>query len=276
MPGTYSDLSPQLLNQASGVVHNYTTAIVRYTAGTDKKEIAQLVGSGTFVVSGNTFAVLTAGHVVENLKKPFSLGLSVQESEHKYLIDSELLTPRVIARGKDDSAGPDLGIIILPDVAIGWIKASRSFYDLDAGLEYLRNGSCDADIYAAALCGVPDVLKRDQPSERGYTGVRLYTQLCLFGSVGNTYVVDDFDYCDAEINYDSSNTLPESFEGVSGGGLWFVPLREKGRNIIETEKPILHGVAFYQTQRQGSLRAIRCQGPMSIYEQARQAINRNS
>ena len=274
---TYNDLSPQLLGELSDTIQHYATPIVMYRKGQDGKELVDLKGSGTFVTSSGIYAILTAAHVVEELekRKPFSLALYVQEGEHKHLIDSQVLRPRIVARGENDATGPDLGLIGLPDTAIGWIKASRTFYDLDSAATYIgRENSFDAERYVSALCGTPDLLKELLPSERRYAGVRQYTQLCLFGSVGSPYAVGDFNYCDAEIDYEKGRRLPESFGGVSGGGLWIVPLIEKRGVGIEAERPMLYGVAFYQTAKEGSLRSIKCHGPIGIYIQAREQMGR--
>ncbi|MGD0662225.1 MAG: hypothetical protein ABSD38_29570 [Syntrophorhabdales bacterium] len=274
-----NELPPHLKGEISDTIQNYSTPIVRYTRGSDGKETVELKGSGTFVTSSGTFAILTAAHVVGELekKKPFSLGLYVQESEHKYLIDSQYLRPQVVARGKDDATGPDLGLIELPNSELGWIKASRTFYDLDAAEEYIgRPGTFDTERYIYLLCGTPDLLKADLPSERHYVGVRQYTQLCLSVSVGSPFTVGDFNYYDAEVDYGERRRLPESFGGVSGGGLWVVPLTENTEDALEAGRPMLYGVAFYQTAIESDLRKIRCHGPSGIFRQVREGMGRRT
>ncbi|MGA2108522.1 MAG: hypothetical protein ABSH25_12865 [Syntrophorhabdales bacterium] len=279
MQAGHDSLSPQFAEELSDTVQLYSTPIIIYRRGLDGEQVVELKGSGTFVVSSGTFAILTAAHVVEELekKKPFSLAPCVQEGEHKYQINSELLNLLIVARGKEDASGPDLGLVELPDTAIGWIKASRSFYDLDAAVAYIeRPDILDAELYASALCGTPDLSKADLPSGRGYTGTRQYTQLCFSCSLGSPFVVGDFDYYDAEVDYDKGRYLPESFGGVSGGGRWIVPLREREGSPVEVGKPILHGVAFYQLAREGSVRKIRCHGPDGIYRHVREEMGRLS
>ena len=274
---TLNDVPPDVPGQMSNAVQSHATPIVRYTKDSDGKEVVELKGSGTFITASGQFAILTAAHVVEELKKkrPFSLAVYVQEGEHKHLVGSDMLELKIIAQGEEKAAGPDLGLIMLHEAAIGWIKASRTFYDLDAGAAQIeRVNSSSDELYVYAICGAPDLFKADLPSERGYAGVRQYTQLCLFGSVGLPYVAGDYDYCEVEVDYSKGGRLPESFGGVSGGGLWAVPLTEKEGGGIETGHPMLRGVAFYQTEKEGSVRKIRCHGPAGIYGQVREEMIR--
>ncbi|MGD0663270.1 MAG: hypothetical protein ABSD38_34930 [Syntrophorhabdales bacterium] len=281
MTNTSTDLPSRLKGEMSDTIQSYSTPIVMHSRGPDGEQFAELKGSGTFVVSLGTFAILTAAHVVQKLEKevrenrPFALAPYVQECEHRYLIKSEFLNLKVVARGEVDAVGPDIGLVGLPEAAIGWIKASRSFYDLDAAVADMeRPDFLDADRYLSVLCGTPDLSKADLPSERGYTGTRQYAQLCFSCFLGSPSVIDDFNYYDTEVVYDEGRSLPESFKGVSGGGLWIVPLRQREGFSVKAGKPMLHGVAFYQTAKEGSLRKIRCHGPAGIYGQVREAIGR--
>jgi hypothetical protein len=56
--------------------------------------------------------------------------------------------------------------------------------------------------------------------------------------------------------------LPESYEGVSGGGLW----RSFRNNKDETIELRLMGVAYYESAiKDGSSRKIICHGPENVY-----------
>jgi len=76
-----------------------------------------------------------------------------------------------------------------------------------------------------------------------------------------------YDYFDVPAFYEGDNDLPETFAGVSGGGLWFVPLSKSTSKpeTIQVHHPTLMGVAFYQTGVEDSCRVIRCHGAKSIY-----------
>lgn len=270
-----SDLPKKLLFEISNMIHNYSTALVMYTTGPNGEEMARLIGSGTFVFLSDIFGILTAAHVAGLLRGSFSLGVSLKETEHKYKLNSTVLTIRKIAKGKEDSKGPDLALVILPNAEVGTIRATRNFYNLDRNRQPPLASRKGSNMAVCALCGIPDIQTTDQPSERGFTTVKEYTSYCYFGGIRNIYEVDDFDYCDFEIKYDNTRNIPETFGGVSGGGLWLIrlPLDE----IIEAKDYILFGVAFYQTERIGIYRSIRCHGPKSIYEKVcKEILGENS
>ena len=57
--------------------------------------------------------------------------------------------------------------------------------------------------------------------------------------------------------------IPESFGGMSGGGLWHVvPSESAPTGEFKLE---LEGVAFYQSAPTDGRRVIRCHGRQSIY-----------
>lgn len=99
--------------------------------------------------------------------------------------------------------------------------------------------------------------------------------LCGFGGIRDTYTVGEYDYCDFDVKHGSSPIIPESFGGVSGAGLWQIPLRKLSDQTIEPIEYILSGVVFYQTDRMGLSRSLRCHGRNSIYDAAYKSITGN-
>ena len=70
-----------------------------------------------------------------------------------------------------------------------------------------------------------------------------------------------FDYLDFDLEGPDDLSLPASYEGMSGAGLWLV---RKGA----LDSPLLIGVAFYQSSDR---RFIRCHGPKSLDKLLRRA-----
>ena len=85
--------------------------------------------------------------------------------------------------------------------------------------------------------------------------------------IENEYCCDDYDLIMVKISYDNSDrtVIPDSFGGVSGGGLWkFELYKVDGR--FEVRNNMFLGVAFYQTGLNDNIRHIRCYGWNSIYK----------
>jgi hypothetical protein len=77
------------------------------------------------------------------------------------------------------------------------------------------------------------------------------------------------------VKHDSSPDIPQSFGGVSGGGLWQIPLIKSLEGNIEPKEYILSGVVFYETGREGLYQSVRCHGRTSIYGMAYSFITEN-
>ena len=85
-------------------------------------------------------------------------------------------------------------------------------------------------------------------------------------------MIGGHDYFAFPVEYEQgSSMLPKSFKGMSGGGLWQVPLTRDPRGQITHEAPLLSGVVFYEEQTQASFN-IKCHGRQSVYQVAYEAL----
>ncbi len=268
-------LPRKLLDDVSQLIFGFSTGLFKVTTSPSEKKSPLLIGSGTFVCISNTFGILTAAHVVDLLRRPYSLGLILGTKVHRYTINSDYLEVIRIAKGQVDSEGPDLGFIVLPSSELGTIKAKKSFYNLDIKSDRMLTTPPEFEKGIWALCGVPDAMTVVGPSIKGFGLIKGFQMECGVGSIGHTYTVGEYDYCDFKVKYDTSPNIPQSFGGVSGGGLWQIPLRKSSEQTIEPIEYILSGVAFYQTERTGLYRSIKCHGRKSIYDMAYSFITEN-
>jgi hypothetical protein len=75
------------------------------------------------------------------------------------------------------------------------------------------------------------------------------------------------------VSADGRAASPEYFNGMSGGGLWQVPLtKSESSGDIGYVTPILSGVVFYQVATTSTECGLRCHGPASLYGAVYDAI----
>lgn len=266
--------SDKLIDDIVEPIKYYSTPLLLKNKGSNGEEDIRLIGSGTFASILNIFGIITAAHVVEilikekSIARPYSLGLIIKDYKHNYSIPSNYLELIKIAKGQIDSDGPDLGFIVLPNSEVGTIKATKNFHNLDKNRERILATPPKFNAGPWAICGVPDEKTIDELSEEKSILNKRFFMFCGVGSILNAYTVGEYDYYDIRVKHDLSPIIPHSFGGVSGGGLWQIPLRKSAEQKVEPIEYILSGVAFYQTERTGLYRSVRCHGRNSIYDMA--------
>jgi hypothetical protein len=276
-----NDIPDKLLDDIGRIIKCYTTAIILVTIDSKGEQCPLLIGSGTFVSTSNVFGILTAAHVVEKLIKkrefgrPYLLGLTLNDYAQRYAIHSNSLEPIIIANGQIESDGPDLGFIVLPHSEKGTIEATKIFHNLDKNRVRILTAPPRFNEGLWAICGVPDEKTIDEHPDKRFAPFKGFFMFIGFGGVSGTYTVGGYDYCDIKVKHNISPIIPDSFGGVSGGGLWQIPLKRSSLQTIEPIEYILSGVAFYQTDRVGLYRSIKCHGRKSIYDLAYSFIAEN-
>ena len=96
------------------------------------------------------------------------------------------------------------------------------------------------------------------------------------GLIGRPDVAEEiggYDYLEYLVDpLDSEGPSPESWGGMSGSGLWQIPLRSQG-NGLDFDSPLLSGICFLEKKVNGEM-WIRCHGRKSVYEHAYKAIHK--
>ena len=260
-----SDLPQDFLIKITRSILNHLVGLIRIRNDKSSDNI-QLIGSGTLVYLDDTFGILTAHHVLEAIPANGILGLILpyHDKEHRYTIDISLIAKMPIARGDVDSDGPDLAFIKLPQPYIGQIKAHGTFYNLAHDHEEMLNSPVDNNIGMWAVSGFPNEYTKEIESIGCFDGVIKYEGNCLFGSIDKSYSSGEFDYIEMPADY--QNDVPESFGGVSGGGLWQIVLEQPPQGNIRVNRIIFSGVAFYQSALENNFRSLKCHGRKSVYQ----------
>lgn len=270
-----SELPDSLFSKTSNILHSYSTGLIRIPDRPPDQEEANLIGSGTFVSIDGVKGILTAHHVAELLELGDSLALILVPDEHRNEIPFQLLSIIEIARGSNESEGPDLSFIVLPRGKIAEIRPYKQFFDLSGYRDGMLMNRPDPHIGIWFLCGIPDEYTIEEESERGLGRIKTFSGVAMLVGPNREYSHSGFDYIEADIEYNEYTQPPYDFGGVSGSGLWFVPIKSSGGEF-EPADFILTGVAFYQSEIRDQKRFIKCHGPTSLYEILYEAVRSRS
>lgn len=231
---------------------------------------AVLAGSGTLVSAHGVRGILTAEHVISNLPNTGLVGLIALSrfglQLHRVTLDMERVQKIAIARGPEDSRGPDLGLLVLSATDAKNLGTGKFFYNLLKRSERLLVEPPPADKGAWVLCGMAEEWTEDRPPPKGYARVKCFRGLCGAGDLAGERVEGGFDYISFEVKYGEDYIGPQSYKGFSGGGLWQILLEDRDDGSVEISELILSGVAFYESPLAEERRIIECHGRRSIYE----------
>jgi hypothetical protein len=243
----------------------------------------KFVGSGTLISFGKNDGILTAEHVVNyaadekyRLNTKFGgsqkLRISVAEFPHDISIDVSYLEIETSGARKNNYYGPDLAFIkIPPSPLLRELKARKSFVNIGVRVEErFKNASVNAG--CSVVTGFPEIDRVHRMEQSARLGFISTEQLKGYGFITgqvNQEEVDGYDYLDFGVSYEAGNEAPLRFNGVSGGGVWRVPvIRKKGEppGTEYFDKFYLAGVVFFQEEIVNNQCRLRAHGPKSLYK----------
>jgi len=253
--------------------------LMRIIVEPDGNEEGVHIGSGTLVKIGEVYGVLTAQHVVAELKGDYLLGLTAaREGEtHSFKAQKSSIGVIEIASPVSEEYGPDLGFIVLSDWDdVSTIKASRLFYDLSHDSDEWSADPPPLDSGIWFACGAHgERFERIFP-EAGFDKVVSFQDFCGAGGINRSYKKEGFDYLEMDIEFSEERGMPHSFGGMSGGGLWQVTISRSPEGILAPSRFFFSGLIFYQGVTGDGVRFLRCHGRQSVYEYAVEAVSEKS
>lgn len=218
-------------------------------------------GSGSIVSINNVVFLVTAGHVARAVMNGTRAGVygvvSPQKKSRAVEFDPHLCDAVLHWNDEDSPLGPDIAAIKLPPGPTAQIAQTRIIYNLD------RRANLTEEIIPAEdliLAGFPSSATMKNVSIDDWQRHDMITLSVVAGD-RTAAIVDHhgFDRFEFTPIY-TSGPPPSTFEGVSGGGLWYLDADDP-----ETV-PMLAGVAYYQGKRmENGNRVLTCAGAESIY-----------
>lgn len=264
------DLPRTLIDAVVEDLARYTIAFLRVENAAGSHQ-AVLLGSGVLVSVGTKFAILTAHHVVQELPATGRFGLFLGRTSQPHTIDTQGVAIVKIARGTQDSVGPDLGAVLLAPQISSAIAAKKVFYNLESRRDRLLNDPPDlrdGAWFAQGFLEERTVVAPD-PIEPGVT--KYFYNFTGVGGPETSQQIADHDYFDFPVSHEGRSAAPVSWGGMSGGGLWQVLLERREGNLTHLT-PLLSGVLFYQQPTTETECGVRGHGRRSLYEVAYSCI----
>lgn len=250
------------------LLHQATRALVDYLVsfGVDDRSS----GSATLVTADGRPGLLTAAHVIDDLMKAADEHVAVvcAEHPHQLLLNKRHLIIRRYGPSEGDFPGPDLAFINLHESkCLEALKAKKSFYPLPSSQDLVFDRIQPRGSALCFIAGAPEEMSREEGVRR--TGSHILTKKHFLGrgQVCEEFVTDGFDYLKLGTLVGQYG-FPANYEGVSGGGIWHIPLcvdPDVGLSSITFSRPELVGVAFYQSGLLGQSRTILGHGAKRLY-----------
>ena len=248
------------------ILNQLRHSAVCFTYPPGEREPFEQCGSGTLVRHGNHFGILTAAHVIRAMKKLKRSYVVVPRCGAGHLrIDHDAIELPHTPVPEIESDGPDIGFVRLSASAVDLLKSVFSFINLEYHAKLYEDEKLPPEHYVWVEMGYPKELGNVWRDEDKRTTTTQVYCLAATGTVDQIVERDGFDYFDSKVEYVHDSTLPASFAGVSGAGLWRVQLRQV-RGEIRIKERFLAGVVFFEFRQEGRVSYIRSHGSKSIYE----------
>lgn len=222
------------------------------------------LGSGTLVRVGRARGIITAAHVWEAMECHDRVGFYLNSTRRSEIqsalaLTSDLVTTIVEAKPRDE-AGPDLAFIKLPDRTASLLEMHGVFLNVDRHRDIVDEQTKTDDATHDAVVGM---IAEWEPSVT-MRGEARVVRLNALTNVGVAWDLEDGrEGCD-RLRFtpmpEQGFMLPNSYGGVSGGGLFRVFVNEESESRVS-----LFGLAYWETMKDGKADEIICHGPQSIY-----------
>jgi hypothetical protein len=268
----HTDIPDSVKDDIVHALSDFTVGFLRLE-GLAHGQDASLLGSGILVATGRTFGILTAHHVIQELPRTGRLGVLLSPTFGPHTVDVSGLTYLPIARGTKDRIGPDLGAVLLAPSIAGAIAAKKSFYNLELRRERLLTDPPDPSEGLWFLQGFADENTSVQPDPiLAGAFVKYFYSLGAIGRPQSVEQIGEHDYLTIPVSPNAPSPVPKRFGGMSGCGIWQVPLVRDKSGVIRYQTFLLSGVAFYQGPSTTTGSSLRCHGRASVYRVAYTAI----
>jgi hypothetical protein len=231
------------------------------------------LGSGTLIRFGNIFGVLSCAHVLEALQKEAEIGIlcfPVRAAQIQTLrLPMDATDGIAIGSAPWDARGPDLAFLRLPAAMIGDIKRVATIANGDRHRQNILAGQPTPARRFCAVAGVVDEWTKPPIITPIASGIAATTPFEALINVGHLFVDDEsVDRFRLQPVPGEGMTLPKSYKGMSGGGLWKFFLGQHDFSIVQVR---LIGVAYWEKPLGDELHILG-HGQTSIYETLFNAI----
>jgi hypothetical protein len=249
---------------SNGLLH-YCVPLIGIKKLANDNDSFELAGTGTLVSVDGRGCILTAGHVWGFLKKWPLINLVLKSIGTRYVIDRNAISVQSIWETNDGEWGPDLALLALPLSEKAAISAHKSFLDLSARRNKML--SDPPNLKRGIWATVGSIAEFSAGTQVGpIIDYNVQARSC-FGTVKDYHYRNGYDYIDLGVNPQLPG-VPSSFGGMSGGGLWQLPLtksRSDGQISWQGEKHF-QGVVFWESLHNGQVEFVRCHGTRSLYD----------
>jgi hypothetical protein len=260
-----------------------------------------LHGSGTLVKVDDVYGILTADHVIQDYlaKTEYSRAAVISypaRCAYQFHLEDFLSGAITIARNPDLSSqyGPDLAFVVLPPEYVSEMKQDAApveiFHDLIEPREKVLQGTVDLHSGVWYACGFFGEWSRpeEEHTEAGIVRTPHFRSTAgARGPRGEPATTLGYDHFDLGVQRYPRDYLPQSFGGMSGGGVWLVPLVKYDAGGYDLQAmcsaKTLLGVIFgevvgysldanFEIKELLGVYTLRCQGWRSIYSNVVEAI----
>lgn len=238
---TIGNIPKRITEQAQAYIGNFLVGFVRLDPEAGGVDF-QLGGSGTLAHIGDRFGILTAQHVLEHLPDKGRIGLILPRSNNEAVhpsrptIDLSYTKPISYQLGRNECDGPDLAFLVLAPSDVAWIRARKSFRNLDYRRQEVLTDKRDISKHAWALSGFPNELVLRSEAQGIFDPVMKYRGLFYLSQIQHLPDAKSFDYVELLVGHQQAQPPPRSFVGYSGGGLWHLELTGKTLRTLKLDR----------------------------------------
>jgi hypothetical protein len=263
-----------LLRMEEATLSDYAIGFILLTP-TEREARAELGGSGTLVTIDNMDGILTASHVVRLLDTKEYIGLvlpsRLEPRVHNVLLDMKKCRRFDFPPEARWSYRPDMSFIIPPYDTLSTLKAKKVFYSLSKRRSEILEQPPAVNDGIWILSGCSQEWVSDIPPEFGFKKGMLFKGMHGKGIItaAREDKLGQFDYLSFGALYNELYSGPNSYGGISGGGLWQLLVSQEADGLKITDR-VLSGVAFCQSKKgispEGETHHIACHGRRSLYQ----------
>jgi hypothetical protein len=262
-----SDLPNELLASISEVIYSHSVTLLKVWFDPPGVDNILQLGAGTLIEGPKSYGIVTAYHVAREFTGDCYVGLTTSSSGNDFKIHSSRVTILPVGAPTDGEYGPDLAFIGINSADRHEIAQHKEFYQLANRRDEVLLAPPSLDIGVWVACGSPQEGTRIDSGEGLFAAMAAFQLFCGFGGVDREFQQSDLDYFEMAIDNPGQAGVPSTFQGMSGGGLWQVPIAVAPGGQLSASRFLLSGVIFWRAPLPESRVLLRSHGRRAIYDQ---------